>query len=228
MNYFAHGRDFVDQPYVLAGTAVPDWLCVADRAVRVRSKDAAPLAADADDQAAAVAAGIVRHCDDDRWFHATRTFAELSLQIAKMARAALPDDEGMRPSFLGHILVELLLDAALTEQDSARLQAYYDALDEVDPAAVQATVNRIARRPTDRLALFIPIFRRERFLWDYLDDGKLLARLNQVMCRVKLPALPAGFVDVLTAARVLVRDRAGELLIPSPAQCQPTAIEELP
>ena len=40
MNYFAHGRPFVDDPYFLAGTAVPDWLNVVDRRVRVRSKQA--------------------------------------------------------------------------------------------------------------------------------------------------------------------------------------------
>ena len=44
MNYFAHGHRFVDDPYFLAGTAVPDWLSVVDRKVRVRAaqRDASP------------------------------------------------------------------------------------------------------------------------------------------------------------------------------------------
>ena len=41
MNYFAHGRHFIDQPYLLAGTAVPDWLNVVDRSVRARPARAA-------------------------------------------------------------------------------------------------------------------------------------------------------------------------------------------
>ena len=40
MNYFAHGREFVDEPYFLAGTAVPDWLSVVDRPTRIRSRQA--------------------------------------------------------------------------------------------------------------------------------------------------------------------------------------------
>ena len=38
MNYFAHGWNYVDAPYVLAGTAVPDWLSVVDRRVRARAR----------------------------------------------------------------------------------------------------------------------------------------------------------------------------------------------
>ena len=38
MNYFAHGYAFLDDPYFLAGTAVPDWLSVIDRRMRARSK----------------------------------------------------------------------------------------------------------------------------------------------------------------------------------------------
>ncbi len=38
MNYFAHGYRFIDDPYFMAGTALPDWLSVADRRVRIRPK----------------------------------------------------------------------------------------------------------------------------------------------------------------------------------------------
>jgi hypothetical protein len=44
VNYFAHGRRFIDDPYFLAGTAVPDWLNVVDRQVRVRGRHAAVYA----------------------------------------------------------------------------------------------------------------------------------------------------------------------------------------
>jgi hypothetical protein len=53
MNFFAHGWQFTDDPYFLAGTAAPDWLCVADRGVRVRSKNAAAWTSDHDPRLAA-------------------------------------------------------------------------------------------------------------------------------------------------------------------------------
>lgn len=212
MNYLAHGWRFTHDPYFLAGTAVPDWLCVADRGVRVRSKRAAEWVDDGDANRAAVARGICQHHADDRWFHETRAFAELSLDFSRQIRDVLPAEEGFRPWFLGHILVELLLDAVIIEQQPERLTAYYRALADVETAVVEGTVNRIAARATDRLAAFISLFCSERFLCDYTDDGKLLVRLNQVMRRVRLPALPATFVELLPTMRDEVRNRKVGLL----------------
>jgi hypothetical protein len=214
MNYFAHGRQFVGEPYFLAGTAVPDLLSVVDRRVRARSQRALPLMDDPDRRIAAVAAGIVRHHHDDKWFHETRAFGELSWRFTAMVRDALPPDDSLRPSFLGHILVELLLDDTLIRRDPERLEAYYRAVEEVDPELIEQAVNRIAPRPTDRLATFLRRFCGERFLSDYAEDGKLWFRLNQVMRRVGLPPLPEEFCRILPAAREQVTERADELLTP--------------
>ncbi|MEX0676663.1 MAG: hypothetical protein WD063_06280 [Pirellulales bacterium] len=212
MNYFAHGRPFIDDPYFLAGTAVPDWLSVVDRRVRVRSAQARLHVNSPDARVARIAAGIVRHHDDDGWFHATRAFAELSLELCRLLRKRLPDDEGFRPHFLGHILVEILLDAALVADEPARLEAYYAALESLDVRSVEDAVGAISGRPAGHLGTFIGLFSRERFLSDYLDDGKLLFRLNQVMRRVRLPRLPATLAETLSTARVMVSRRRDELL----------------
>ena len=212
MNYFAHGRRFIDDPYFLAGTALPDWLNVVDRRLRVRTKHAQPFVGDADESVARLAAGVMQHHADDAWFHETRAFAELSLELSRMLRDQLPADDGFRPHFLGHILVEILLDAELIADDPARLEAYYSAMDNLDGDAVAAAVGVIAPRPAENLATFIGLFSRERFLFDYADDGKLLFRLNQVMRRVGLPVLPASLADVFAEMRPAVRSRMSELL----------------
>jgi len=211
MNYFAHGREFVDNPYFLAGTAIPDWLNVADRRVRVRSRSARPYVDD-DPRLAAIARGVMRHHADDAWFHETQAFVELSLEFTVQIRDLLAPDPGFRPSFLGHILVELLLDASLIVEEPSRLEAYYRAVEEVDAQLVQAAVARMAPRPADRLGRFVALFSEHRFLWDYLDDGKLCFRLNQVLARVKLPPLPDDFCRLLPDARRQVESRREELL----------------
>jgi hypothetical protein len=212
MNYFAHGRAFIDDPFFLAGTALPDWMNVVDRKNRIRSKRAAIFIDDHDSDVARLAAGIVQHHADDAWFHQTRAFAELSLDFSRRVRLQLPHDEGFRPHFLGHILVEILLDDVLIAADANRLEAYYHAFDTLDTHAVAVAVERIAPRPAPELSRFIGLFSRERFLWDYADDGKLMLRLNQVMRRVGLPALPAAFSDALPEMRLAVAARQFELL----------------
>ena len=212
MNYFAHALHFLDQPYFAAGTAVPDWLSVVDRRVRLRSKHVEPLLSDPDPCVAALAGGILQHLHDDAQFHESRAFVELSLELTAMARDALGADCGFQASFLGHLLVEVLLDASLVAEDGDRLEAYYRALESVDTRQVEQAVNRMAPRPTERLATMICEFRRLRILSDYLEDGKLMVRLGQVMRRVKLGPLPEGFRQVLPQARRLVENRKRELL----------------
>jgi hypothetical protein len=218
MNYFAHGFRFLDDPYFLAGTAVPDWLSAVDRRVRVRPKDAEShgqgigTAADRDALPARVARGVARHHADDGWFHTTDAFAELSWKYTVRIRDALEPDDGLRPSFLGHILIEILLDSILIDENPGLLDAYYAAMAKVDPVLVEDAVNRMSTSRTERLSLFIPAFTRERFLCDYSDDVRLLRRLNQVMRRVGLAALPDKFLEVLPEARRDTADRRRDLL----------------
>jgi hypothetical protein len=212
MNYFAHAIPFLDDPYFAAGTGVPDWLTVADRECRVRLKHAEPFVDDPDATMAAVARGLIQHIRDDMQFHGTAAFIEVSLELSAKCGRYLDGETGLRPAFLGHLLVEVLLDAGLIAADRARLEAYYRTLEAVDPELIQESVNRIARRPTQRLSAMITGFCRHRILWDYLEDAKLMVRLNQVMRRLGMAQLPEGFVDLLPDARRSVDRRQVELL----------------
>jgi hypothetical protein len=85
----------------------------------------------------------------------------------------------------------------------------------VDPDVVQSAVERICGRPAANLGAFVTLFCRERFLWDYAEDGKLMVRLNQVLRRVGLAPLPEEFRSILPDARRQVAERADELLTAS-------------
>ena len=212
MNYFAHALRFLDRPYFVAGTAVPDWLSVVDRQVRVRAKLIEPHLLGDGSPYAEVAAGAWQHLHDDGWFHSTRSFFEVSTSLAVSFREVLGPDDSHRTSFLGHIVTELLIDAELIERNPGQIERYYEVLRGIEPLVVQQAVNAIAKTPTESLAPLIPRFLDERFLPDYLNDARLLLRLNQVLRRVKLPPLPAEAVSVLDRARPLIRDRLSELL----------------
>lgn len=223
MNFLAHGMRFLDRPYFLAGTAVPDWLRVADRRVRVRARRTRPFADGSQSVDAEVAAGVLQHLADDDRFHGSRAFVETSSDVAARFRRMLGPDDGFRPGFLGHITTELLLDAVLMEQHPRLPDAYYEALAEVDAHAVQTAVNRMARGSTGHLAALIAAFRREQFLRDYLRSEGMLYRLNQVMRRVGLPQLPDETTDVIRHGRSLVRDRADDLLPDDAGEKSPEA-----
>jgi hypothetical protein len=211
--------------YFAAATGIPDWLTVVDRKVRVRRKHVEPFLADARPEVAAIAGGILQHLRDDARFHGTRAFGELSLELTLLARDHLGADSGFRPNFLGHLLVEVLLDAALIADHPGRLDAYYAVFDKVDPAVIEAAVNEMAPRRTERLAWMIDRFRETRILSDYAENAKLFVRLNQVMRRAGLAELPDRLRRILPEARRKVALRKTELLdgIPVGRSSQPLA-----
>lgn len=211
MNYLAHAYRFLDQPLFVAGTALPDWMNVVNRKNRPRRQYAEPLLGDNDAAVAQLAAGVIQHHDDDHWFHQQPVFLELSSRFSIQLRDLLTAGRGHQAAFLGHIGVELLLDAALIERDSGLLSRYYEILDALDVRMVQAAANRILRQPETHLEILLPRFSREKFLADYPDDLGLQVRLAGVMRRVGLPPLP-DLSQWLKQARQQVYIRADELL----------------
>lgn len=215
MNYLAHAAPLLTRdadPYLVAGVAVPDWLGVAARRTKCRSRHAKPFLDHPDLRVASLARGILRHHADDAWFHENGAFSMLSLEFARRIREALDDASGVRPWFLGHVLVELLLDAELVRRRPHVLDHYYTTIARIDATFVAEMVATMAGKPVGRLAEFIPRFVELRFLADYSRDDRLALRLGQVCQRVGLPPLPPQLALLLPAMRSDVALRADELL----------------
>jgi hypothetical protein len=212
MNFLTHALPYLDHPVLAVATGVPDWLNVVDRSIRARGRMASEFLNSDDDQLRMVARGIVHHIEDDRWFHGTEAFVQTNLQLAVQLRQRLPGDAGFRPTFVGHILIEMFLDSFWIRDDARSVERYYGAIESVGAATIQRCVNTITGKPTDRLSPVIERFVDARFLYDYLDHDKLLVRLNQVMKRVGLAPLPEPVRDWLPEAKKLVESRRHRLL----------------
>lgn len=205
---------YLNDPLLAVSTGVPDWLSVVDRKIRARGKLARQFVDSDDRELHLVASGVIRHIEDDRWFHGTEAFVETNMRLAVELRDLLPDDAGFRPTFVGHILIEMLLDAFWIRDDPAIGERYYQAIRSIPAATIQRCVNAITGRPTDQLAGVIERFIEVRFLYDYLNHDRLLFRLNQVMKRVGLTLLPDEIRDWLPEAEKLVESQRRRLLTP--------------
>lgn len=212
MNYLAHGYRFLDDPHKLAGTAVPDWLSVVDRRVRVRSRRILELHASLLNEDRSLADGMLQHLRDDDAFHRSGIFLQLESELSGRFRRIMPDAYDHRPGFLGHIVVEILLDATIADRNPEILPRYYESMLAACPDRTESLVNRISSHTTDRLAYFIRQFQSVQFLFDYANDVRLLGRLNQVMRRVTLPSLDESCLAVLQDARRLLHVHADDLL----------------
>lgn len=214
MNFLSHAVPFLDEPMMAAATGIPDWLSMVDRRIRARARAAEPFLQSDDRTLRLVARGVVQHVEDDRWFHATRAFAELNLQLAVELRDRLPGDAGFRPTFVAHILIEMLLDSFWIRDDRTLCDRYYAAVEVAASKDVQRCVDIITGKSTDGLVAVIERFIKIQFLYDYRDHERLLFRVNQVLQRVRLPPLPEAIQDWLPQAENLVESRRRELLSP--------------
>ena len=209
MNYFAHGHRVLDEPYVLAGTALPDWLGAADRGARLRRER---MNGNPDPRAHDLARGIELHYHDDAWFHATEAFQRTTAEITGLLREAAPEDPKFRAWFFAHVLVEMLIDRVLIREDPARLDRYYDALAEVDPAWVEETIQPWVTTAPKDFQRYHALFAEYRFLYGYRDDAGVARRLAGVARRVGLPPLPDAFSELLPEAAGIVEPRVADLM----------------
>lgn len=206
MNYLAHSLAAVFDDddlavWRVAGTSLPDWLRVIDKRARLRP-EVLELANVDDDRHRALRDGAQRHHDDDLRFHTLDAFETENHAVTLELRAR---DPNCRASTLGHVMVELLLDAALMERHPTLLARYYAAVDAIDEGVVAAFVRSACARPVEHAEIFLDRFRRARFLGAYADDDGLLDCLRGVWKRAGLGAIDVAVRDVIRDARPRVR-----------------------
>jgi hypothetical protein len=212
MNSFAHALPHLDDPYVAVGCCIPDWLTAADRKCRVREKKATPFCDHTDPIVSSVANGIVNHHRDDAWFHNTPSFHELSLKYAVQIRELYGNERTMRTGFVGHVVIELFLDAFLHQNFPGQLERYYQQVASVDAEQVQAAINLFATKQTNELVPEIERGLRMRYLFDYSTDEGTVMRINKVLARIGLDTLDEQILPWMKATRSEVYDRANDLL----------------
>lgn len=214
MNYLAHALDVLDDPWRLAGTSLPDWLRAVDKRARLKPRELVTLALDEATPPARVRDGVVKHHHDDERFHTDDTFETITHEAVLALRTLSPDPR-FRASALGHIVVEMLLDAAVAEAKPGAVERYYQALDEIDDELLASLARTWTSQPLPNLPTLLDRFRRARFLFSYLTDDGVVDSLEGVCWRTGLPPPPGGTADVVAQLRPRVRAAASTWVVVS-------------
>jgi hypothetical protein len=224
VNYLAHARNLVDRPWEVVGAALPDWLRLLDPRVRLRA-GAVSVPPETEETAPErqIARGIRIHHEEDRRFHGSAAFRDLTRTLARRIRTSFPDRPArrMRASFFAHVLTEVLLDAELVRRRPELAEAWYAALDSLSPEEIASRSRRLVPGAGGDLAGLVRRFRTSRFLARSPDDDEVVARLDSVGRRLRQPPLPAGFAGLVAPARALVAARTTDLLARAGADAAP-------
>jgi hypothetical protein len=208
VNYLAHAKDVLHDPWMVAGTSLPDWLRAVDRKARVRPEMLATIDVVDGTAEARVKAGALKHHDDDLRFHTNDAFEALTHDAVHAIRALAPDEPRLRASALGHIVIEMLLDAVVEERTPGSTARYYEAIEGLDVGELARIVARFTGREVPSLATLMPRFIRARFLFVYATDDGVVDALEGVAWRTGMPPPPPGTAGVVRALRPRVRAAA--------------------
>jgi hypothetical protein len=211
VNYLAHAVDVLDDPWLVAGTSLPDWLRAVDRKARVRPESLALIEVVPASEEARVKAGALKHHDDDLRFHTHDAFEALTHDAVHAIRALSPDPR-LRASALGHIVVEMLLDAIVEERRPGSTARYYEAIEQLDADELARIIARFTGRDVPGFARLFPRFVQARFLFAYASDDGVVDALEGVAWRTGMPPPPDGTAAVVRGLRPRVREAAATLL----------------
>ncbi len=191
MNFLAHhvlATRFLSPtpplPFYAVGTALPDLLPLAAPRARLRAASVGIAPARTSEETA-LKAGAVSHLATDAAFHKAPSFAGAQAEAGTLLDGAGFAGIRVRRFFVAHVLVELVLDAALLRADPAIADDFYAAFAAADPVAVTRWAEAAVVRPLPALPGVLARFTRSRYLFSYAEDAGVAEGLSRVCGRAR-------------------------------------------
>lgn len=184
MNFLSHF--YFDRhcpnPERILGTVLPDLIKNADKSWIIHpNKHAEQLQADR--ALSLILTGWNRHLEVDRHFH-NSTYFFSQTQVIKQAILPAIESSPIRPSFLAHITLELLLDHLLLKKGIINPRDFYNSLKQVKKSTIELflTINGIDNIP--QFFRFYDEFIRSSYLHRYSEIENITYSLNQICARL--------------------------------------------
>lgn len=196
MNFLSHfyfDRESTDPDRTL-GMVLPDLVKNARKDWCLRPERQPHLFVN-DRKMHSVLEGWNRHLAVDRYFHSSAFFLLHTQKIKELIGPHLVRSV-VRPSFVAHIALELMLDNLLLSQHIIKTEEFYRALAEADKTSLRnfLILNHISD-PTPFFS-FLDEFISSAYLNDYRDESHIIYALGRICMRV--------WIDPFTDAEKIV------------------------
>lgn len=198
MNFLSHfyfERENQDENIVI-GTVLPDLVKNAHKDWNLYPQKTEELFID-DKQLNSLLTGWKRHLKVDLLFHSSDFF---NTETAKLKQLLLPilNDSPVRPSFLAHIGVELVLDHLLVINRKIDIASFYDHLNKVDDVILNDFLKKSGSDDTDTFFKFLNSFRSSRYLLSYQKLENISYALQRICMRLWAHPFDEITVSLLT------------------------------
>ena len=199
MNFLSHFYfdRYNRNPYETLGCLLPDLVKNTDRKWNIYPEKLNPeVFSNYSHQQ--ILSGWKKHLQVDKLFHSSEFFLHHQHQLKQSLKVIL-NGSPVKPFFLAHIGVELLLDSLLINLGKIDVDNLYHQLTQVDEDVLNQflQINRI--EDVQRFDKFYKSFMKEKYLWSYADDHKISYSLKRICLRIWDHPFSADQENELTA-----------------------------
>jgi acyl carrier protein phosphodiesterase len=184
MNFLSHF--YFDQhhsdPNVIIGTLLPDLLKNAHKNWNPHpQKNEALFENDA--ALKSLLYGWKRHLEVDIIFHSSNFFLEKTAELKKLLLPILKESV-VRPSFLAHIGVELLLDHLLIQHQKIHINSFYENLEKVKLGDLNEFLKKCEIDDVELFFKFFNSFKASKYLLSYQKLENISYALQRICMRL--------------------------------------------
>src|SRR5690606_11287595 len=208
MNFLSHYyfERYAHDPELVLGSILPDLVKNADKDVNV-------LAHKFEDRFGnnpklnSIYRGWLRHMETDRLFHNAAFFYEKTHELKTLLTPVVAAT-AIRPSFLSHITLELLLDHLLLENDLVNEADFYNYLAAADRNATDRFLKLCEVNDTAFFFKYFEGFLQAQYVGSYREFHQITSALIMICSRLWRVDVNADQREPLTA---IITDYTGTL-----------------
>lgn len=181
MNFLSHyyyERDNTNCYFVL-GTVLPDLLKNADKNIVIHPEKLAHT----DPDISTLIEGWKKHLEVDRYFHSSPFFTTHSHAL-KLELAPVIQGSPVKPFFLGHIAIELILDNLLLTTYKLKADDFYAHLESCSDDVIHRFLLFSGVEDSRVFMRFFERFKKDRYLHTYAETYQIAYALKRICMRV--------------------------------------------
>ncbi|KAA8481893.1 hypothetical protein BDE36_4027 [Arcticibacter tournemirensis] len=184
MNFLSHFYfdRYSDNPERIIGMVLPDLVKNARKDWCIRPEKHQYLFT-ADKKLNCILEGWKRHLEVDRYFHSSDFFHFHTQKIKALIGPFLINAE-VRPSFVAHIALELMLDSLLLKERVVGTNQFYKYLSEADVPSTKIFLELNGISDTTQFFTFLDEFISSAYLNQYNDSGHIIYAIGRICMRL--------------------------------------------
>ena len=184
MNFLSHFYfdRYSPDPDLVLGTVLPDLLRNANKSWKLHPEKRRVLLS-YDNGLLSILEGWNRHIQVDRHFHNSDFFLEHTRAIRTYIAPFL-ENSPVRPSFLSHIALELMLDSLLITERLINVDDFYRQLNKINRITLTKFLELNDIHDTIILFEFFDRFIDSAYLKNYSESHQIMYALNRICMRL--------------------------------------------